>query len=311
MNDEQFHDGTSIGVQLDITRAAVWKMLKKLQSYGVALESVKGRGYRLKKPIFLLNNKKIKANCNHKKIQVEVFEKLPSTNAYLKNNSDQNLQNIKVCIAETQTQGKGRLNRSWHSPFGENIYFSMSYSFQKDLSELPGLSLVIALAACKAIDVIIPRDENPLLIKWPNDILIDQQKLAGILIEAQAESNGFCRIVVGIGINVNMEQVDEEFIQPWTSLLQVTSKYHDRNPLCAALIDAIVVYLKQFSTHGLASFRNEWEKRDFLCNRVVTLASSNIKNKGICMGINENGCLLLKHEDGTIHAYSAGDTTLS
>jgi BirA family transcriptional regulator, biotin operon repressor / biotin---[acetyl-CoA-carboxylase] ligase len=107
LSDGEYHDGTSIGYQLDITRAAVWKIIKKLEQYEVRLTSVKGKGYRLESPLILLNQKKIKSRLNYRPIQLDILEKVDSTNDYLKSFTHQN-KKVRVCLAEMQTQGKGR-----------------------------------------------------------------------------------------------------------------------------------------------------------------------------------------------------------
>lgn len=310
LNDGQFHDGTSMGAELNITRSAVWKMLQKLESYGISLESVKGKGYLLKTPLILLDEQKIKSHLSCNTIQLEILPTVQSTNTYLMDSIDKT-KKVKVCVAETQTHGKGRLNRQWHSPFGQNIYFSMSYPFQKDISALSGLSLVTALATSSAITTAVPACENRLLIKWPNDIVINKDKLAGILIELRAESNGFCDAIIGIGINVNMPYAHEKDInQSWSSLLNATGHYYDRNHLCAILINTLMDYLEKFVTYGLCAFLKEWQSKDLLLNQTVSLISSQGIHTGVCMGINPQGHLLLKHSDNLIHAYSSGDVTL-
>ena len=261
-------------------------------------------------PLILLDRKKIKANLRHSTIQLDILEKTDSTNEYLKKFISQN-EKIRVCIAELQTQGRGRLNRQWYSPFGQNIYFSMLYPFQKVLSELSGLSLVVGLAICQSIESVVKLKNKMLSIKWPNDIFVDQCKLAGILIEIQAESNGFCQAIVGIGINVNMLNATKKDIgQPWTSLLKITEQYQDRNDLCVALIDVLMDYLERFSSHGLLAFTEEWKSRDGLFGRVVSVISGSKKHEGICVGINTQGHLLLKTSEKIIQACTSGDSTL-
>ncbi|MCD6055137.1 MAG: birA [Gammaproteobacteria bacterium] len=310
LSDGQYHDGTSIGKCLNITRAAIWKAIKKLEEYDVPLNSIKGKGYRLEVPLLLLNQKKIKANLKHRSVQLDILEKTTSTNDYLKKFTGQN-QKIIICMAETQTQGKGRLHRNWYSPFGENIYFSILCPFEKDISELSGLSLVVGLAVCHAIESAIELSSNCLKLKWPNDILLNHRKIAGILIEIEAESNGFCQAIIGIGINVNMNKAPKNCIdQKWSSLLKATKNFQDRNILGATLIDSLIDYLERFSSNHLSVFIEEWKKRDCLANREISLISGSKEAKGICAGINENGCLLLKTADKKILTFSSGDTTL-
>lgn len=309
LSDTCYHDGTSIGNRLNITRAAVWKVIKKLEGYGVDLESSKGKGYRLTAPLHLLNIKKIKSLLIRPSVQVELLEKTESTNDYLKKLMVGN-KSIKVCIAELQTHGKGRLNRQWHSPFGKNIYLSLLYPFQMDISELSGLSLVVALALCHAIESTTALTDS-IAIKWPNDLVIKQNKIGGTLIEIQAESHGSCQTIIGIGLNVNMHIANKKQInQPWSSLLKATNTHQERNLLCAAIINNLIDYLERFSKFGLNNFTDEWKTKDSLYAQAIEVMSGQLKFSGIGAGINNQGHLLIKMNDGTIKAFGSGDTTL-
>ena len=138
---------------------------------------------------------KYKKNLHDKSIYLDVFEKIDSTNDYLKNLKKSSLPQI--CLAEMQMSGKGRLGRVWHSPYAKNIYLSCRYPFKKDLSELGGFSLAMSLAVHAVLKNYLNADL--LKVKWPNDILFAQQKIAGILIELEAESHGMTEIIIGIG----------------------------------------------------------------------------------------------------------------
>ncbi len=310
LNDREYHDGTSIGNQLHITRAAVWKAIKKLEQYNVPLKTMKSKGYQLTSPLTLLNAIQIQACLKHKKIQIDVLEKIDSTNDYLKPLIPQN-KKIIACIAETQTKGKGRLNRAWYSPFAENIYLSLLYPFEKDMSELSGLSLVIGLAICHAIEAQVDLKNHSLKVKWPNDVLLDDHKLAGTLIEIQAESHSFSQIIIGIGINVNMKQASQHDItQAWTSLLEKTGVYIDRNQLTVALIDTLIDYLEKFSKENLQGFINEWQSRDHLANSEIKMMSETTCWQGTAAGINAQGHLQMKTKDNAILSFASGDAIL-
>lgn len=310
LNDGLYHDGTSIGEDLKISRAAVWKLIKKLEQYNIPLTCTKGKGYKLESPLALLDMTKLKSQLRHKSVQLDILEKTPSTNDYLKSFSKQN-KKIIACFSESQTKGKGRLHRQWHSPFAENIYLSVLCPFEKDISELTGLSMVSALAVCHALESVMDFQEKKLSIKWPNDILIEGRKLAGILIEIEAESNAFCQVIIGIGINVNMSHaLKNEIDQAWVSLSKVTDHYIDRNTLATEIIDSLIDYLERFSSHGLEKFHSEWKKRDCLTNAMISVLSGSKKIKGRYLGINHQGHLKLKSETGNILTLSSGDTTL-
>jgi BirA family biotin operon repressor/biotin-[acetyl-CoA-carboxylase] ligase len=309
LNDHKYHDGTSIGQELDITRAAVWKTIKKMEQYGIDVKSVKGKGYLLEEPLICLDEIKINSEILKHSIDLEILEKINSTNEYLKKHVISDNQ-TKVCMSEMQTHARGRLNRKWHAPFGKNISISFLYPFQGDISEMSGLSLVVGLAVIQAIDNTYELDKQ-LSVKWPNDIVVDDAKLAGILIELQGESNGYCNVIIGIGINVNMLKANNKQInQKWTSLQKLTGQYQDRNYLSSNVINTVMDYLNKFIKSDLKVFIHEWNERDCLFNKSITVVASNVTHRGIGAGINSSGHLLLKKKNGVIKSFSSGDTTL-
>lgn len=306
LNGGEYHDGNSMGEKLRMTRSAIWKVIKKLEQYQVNIDSIKGKGYALLEPLALLEMNKIKKMLNEK-VELEIFESIGSTSDYLK--SCKNVKGIKICLSEQQTEARGRLNREWYSPFGKNLYMSCLFSFQKDMSELSGLSLVTALAivnTLKSYD--IPTD---LCVKWPNDILYANKKISGTLIEIQAETHGHTQAVIGIGINVNMLNDDEHHIsQAWTSLRKILGVYVDRSDLCARLANNLFTYLRRFDSYGFSVFIDEWMQADCLSHQTITLQNVNQKIKGKVVGINEQGHLLLELPNGPVRAFSSGDTSI-
>ncbi|HEX4045600.1 MAG TPA: bifunctional biotin--[acetyl-CoA-carboxylase] ligase/biotin operon repressor BirA [Gammaproteobacteria bacterium] len=307
LNDQAYHDGTTIGEKLNVTRSAVWKMIKKLHAYGVQIESVKGKGYRLITPLKLLDRRSIRQQLTDKIVKIEVFESIGSTNEYLK--SYYTDKATRICLAEQQEQGKARLQRNWYSPFGLNVYFSCLYHFQQDMSELAGLSLVVSLAVVKTLHGYgLPAS---LAVKWPNDVVYLGQKLAGILIEVQAETHGVCHAIIGIGINVNIHQdANRQIDQPWTSLMNILDEYIDRNQLCATLANYLLQDLKRFEKLGLAAFMAEWQTVDLLTGQMVTLKCGEHLITGMAMGINAHGHLLLRLKNGKMQAFSSGDASV-
>lgn len=306
LNDGQFHDGTSIGEALGMTRSAVWKVIQKLISYQVPVLSIKGKGYALPSPLILLDPQKIRADLDNKKLEIQIFESISSTNDYLR--VKKNAKAPQACIAEQQTRGKGRLDRRWYSPFAQNIYLSFLYSFQKDISELAGLSLVVGLAIVSVLKSYGVNES--LLVKWPNDILYDQRKLAGNLIEIQAESHGESRSIIGIGINVNMQAENTPIDQAWISIAQILGCYIDRNELYARLINRLVEYLHRFNALGFASFQEEWDEVDSLHAQTISIKSGNNLFEGKVLGVNTQGHLLVRLANGSERSFSSGDATI-
>jgi len=306
LNDGKFHDGTTLGEKFNMTRAGIWKAIKKLQDYGIEIESIKGKGYRLTDPLILLNKTTIKKGLQHK-INVEVLETTNSTMDYFKTSNDH--KKMGLCFAETQSAARGRFNRHWHTPFAQNISLSLRYPFAKDISQLAGLSIVVGLGLCYSLEKLVFR--KPLQLKWPNDIIYDNKKLGGVLIEIEAESNGWCHAIIGFSINTNMQhQQGKQISQAWTSLREINKQYVDRNLLSIQLINDLLTQLEQFTTSGFKAFMPKWKTFDYLHNKNITLRNLEHHITGKAQGINEQGHLLLKTKNGKITACSSGDASI-
>lgn len=310
LSDGNYHQGSDLGKTLKITRSAIWKFTQQLKQLGIKINSEKARGYCMEEPVILLNANTIKKKFDapDQQFMLEILDTTTSTNDHLKKITPKN--QVHFCLAEQQTAGRGRLGRNWHSPFGVNIYLSCSWPFQKDLSQLSGLSLVVGLAVIEALKHFTPNES--LKIKWPNDILWNHQKLAGILLEITAESNGFSNAIIGIGININSSKQTQDLIdQPWVSLHEITKNYFDRNELAAQLIKQLLLFISEFSKNGLEPFLDLWKQHDALINQSIQFKQGKEENSGTVMGIDKQGYLLIKKSDGHIESYSAGDTTLA
>ena len=313
LGDGLCHSGNELGVHLAMSRSAIWKQIHQLTAWGITINSIAHRGYQLSAPVQLLNEAKIREALSRrsfeKPIDLHLFSELDSTNRYLKEASLS--PSLSVCLAEKQTNGRGRFGRQWVSPFGENIYFTGRWQWQACLSKLSGLSLVISLAVLAALQGAIA--EHGVLIKWPNDLLWDKKKLAGVLIEVNAESNGQAHLIIGIGININTQTQNQPLTdeKPWCSLYEITGRYFDRNTIIADLIGLIDNYLEQFKSQGFTSFHQQWQQVDYLQNKWITVSQPSGTLYGQALGVNEGGLLLLQDEQGNRHELSSGDTTLS
>jgi BirA family biotin operon repressor/biotin-[acetyl-CoA-carboxylase] ligase len=260
----------------------------------------------LKENLLLLNQELINKKIANSNIIIEVLENIDSTNTYLRNKLSQD--KIRVCFAETQSGGRGsRKRRFWYSPFGQNIYMSYSRSLRKDLSELSGLSLVVSMAMLDAIKEIGISDN--IMLKWPNDGMYEGHKLMGNIIEAQVGNKGGALVIIGLAINVNMlEDENNNITQKWSSLRKITGKYIDRNNLAVALIHNLNFYLEQFEKYGLRDFIHQWQKIDSLYNKSIKLNDGEFS--GIAKGINEEGNLLLELGGGEVKAFPSGEASI-
>jgi BirA family transcriptional regulator, biotin operon repressor / biotin---[acetyl-CoA-carboxylase] ligase len=308
LNTHSHQDGTTLGEQLGISRAAIWKMVTYLKEEGIKIDSIKGKGYRLIDPLILLDQDyiQIEANLLNLDCNVSVFESIDSTNDFNYRLSVD--KKFNVCISEKQTNGGGRFKRKWLSPYARNIYLSIKYTIDKDVSELSGLSLILGIGVVEALSDAIGLDG--LQIKWPNDILFEDSKLCGISMDVRAEANALTEITIGIGINVNMLEL-EDINRKWTSIQEITGSYIDRNKIIIKILNRIIHLLNDYEHKGFQSFIKVFHHYDYLLNKKINLRSGKYEYAGIGCGINSLGHLLIKNKDGDVKSFSSADTTLA
>lgn len=307
LSDGLCHSGTELGQALNISRSAIWKQIKQLIEWKIPILSIPQQGYQLKQSIILLDESTISEQLNELPVRLHLFNSLDSTNRYLKDLTISDY--LDVCCAEQQTQGRGRFGRTWHSPFGENIYCSSRWKLQCDLAKLAGLSLITSLAIVKTLQKFI--DTKEIKIKWPNDILWKDKKLCGSLIEIIAESNAIAQVVIGIGLNVNSDTEHHPLPdKPWCSLYELSGKQHNRNEIIGHLIATLNDYLTPFLNHDLQFFMDEWQHYDYLIHQRITVTQALETLSGVACGINSNGQLILRDDEGKLHLLSSGDTSL-
>lgn len=301
--DGEFHSGEQLGTALGMSRAAINQHLKILQTWGLDIFRVTGKGYCLPEPIDLLST--VVINEKHHTDAIEVIPVIDSTNQYLLDNIER-LHSGDACIAEYQQAGRGRRGRQWFSPFGTNLYFSMYWRLEQGPAAAMGLSLVIGIVMA---EVLRRSGCENIKVKWPNDLYINDKKVAGILVEMTGKTGDVAHIVLGAGINIAMKAADVEVVdQGWTSLQQQGIKL-DRNALVAALITELRLALTQFEREGMVPFVPRWHALDNYINRQVKLIIGDREVHGIARGINEYGALMLEQE-GEVQAWVGGEISL-
>lgn len=282
--DGEFHSGSDLGTALGISRAAVWKRIKRVSDeLGVPVRSVQGKGYRLDQPLQLLNGDALQAAFPE--LPVFVYESIDSTNNQAKTLLAEQAAPIAV-FAEHQTQGKGRRGRDWSSPFAQNLYLSYVWPVTKGLSQIDGLSLVIGLAVAKTIKRLAGFAAE---LKWPNDVLINKKKVAGILLELKGDPVELCHVIIGIGVNLNMLDALNSIDQEWTSLSKEVGSSVDRELFARLLIEELESYLERQKLYGFASMRAEWLALHAWQGRKVLLHTGNDYISGTVVGVGEKG----------------------
>ena len=236
------------------------------------------------------------------KVVLEIFDTISSTNDYLLREEKNKNKDIKICIAEEQTKGRGRRGKSWISPKFKNIYFSLNSYLKKE--DLSGLSIAVALSVSKVLTKINVMS----LIKWPNDLLVGNKKICGILIET-AKVGELTKVVIGIGINVNMEY-SELIDQEWTSIKLEKKKSVDRNSIITEMINQLCITLNEFEQEEFDYFINKFTSLDFLKDKQFTLKDKP-NETFIGKGIDNKGLLIAQNlKDQRIVKFSSGEVSL-
>jgi BirA family biotin operon repressor/biotin-[acetyl-CoA-carboxylase] ligase len=198
---------------------------------------------------------------------------------------------LSVHLAEQQEAGKGRNGKKWISPKGKNIYLSLGWKSPLQYSELDGLSLSVGSILATVLN---KKANNSIKIKWPNDLMINQKKISGILIET-IEIEGQVGIVIGIGINVHMSQEDGKDIdQSWVALDEASRDINDRNLLVAMLLNELFKLIKIFPKEGFKAFKSEFESLDLLNGKVCKVTSDDTDKVVEVIGVSDSGELLVK-----------------
>ena len=314
MADGGFHSGAELAKRLQISRSSVWKQLYALSELGLESSAVTGKGYRLNRPIELLDNFKInKALSIDAKLfisRVEIYDQIESTNNYLVKLAQENPASGIVCLAEYQSSGRGRRGRTWVSPFGSNIYLSVLWRFEKGPAAISGLSLAAGIAVVRALKQLSIKGIG---LKWPNDIYWQEKKLGGILIDVSGETDGPCVAVIGIGLNIFIpEQQALGIDQGWTDLTQIMGQTgFSRNELAASLLNELLPVIAHFENEKIQSYLDQWREYDCMSGKSVTLFMGEKKFTGVVMGIDDNGMLLLQRPDGVTQVFASGEVSFN
>lgn len=306
LKDGRFHSGQALGVALGVSRSAIWKQLQHLEAeLGLSIHKVRGRGYQLAAPLTLLDPVEIREQAPSCDWPILVFDSIDSTNAEALRAIERGQAAPFLVLAERQTAGRGRRGRKWASPFAENIYYSLVLRIEGGMRQLEGLSLVVGLAVMQALRELGISGAG---LKWPNDVLVGQKKIAGILLELVGDPADVCHVVLGVGINVNM-QITDEVDQQWTSMRLESGKVFDRNHLVGELGAMLQAYLSRHQVDGFSAIQAEWEQNHLWQGRAVSLIAGVNHIDGEVLGIDNQGALRLK-VGGVEKVFSGGELSL-
>lgn len=314
LDDRGFQSGEALAADLAVTRAAVWKAVEQLRELGVGLDAQTNKGYRLAAGVSALSAERIAAQLPaavREHIEALLVEWiLESTNTRLLEALPPTAGAASVVLAEHQTGGRGRRGRGWIAPPGGAICLSLAWQFADMPADLAALSLVVGLCTAGALHEIGVDDVR---LKWPNDVVTPRGKLGGILIEMRAEAGGPVHVVIGIGLNVLLDDAARAAISATGNtaddIRARRSPVPDRNRIVAAVLARLVPALEAFPQAGLTPWLEEWHAHDALYDREVRVENAGEVARGIARGIDTHGALLVEDTSG-VRRFISGEVTV-
>lgn len=311
LSDQKIWSGEELASQLGVTRATISQWVKQLESSGMEFNKVKGRGYRLLSPVQMLDYKgllqALSTEVRGRLSLVDISVQSPSTNdSAMKAQYDSG--KWKLFTTEHQTRGRGRRGRVWENPPCSNLAFSLGYRGHIPLSQLYMSSLLVGYAVASELANYCGVEAK---IKWPNDIYVNDKKIAGILCELQGSPPDDVLLVVGVGLNVfNKPDLTVKTASDVTSLVQVSDREISRTELLARLVDSIVTRFYEFEQRGTSWLLDEWSGLDLLQNRPITVLRGDQAFNGTGAGVDENGQLRLLDEAGNVVLFNGGEVSV-
>ncbi|OQY24769.1 MAG: biotin--[acetyl-CoA-carboxylase] ligase [Desulfobacteraceae bacterium 4572_35.2] len=303
-----FLSGEDISQKLGVSRAAVWKHIGHLREMGYAIEAVPSRGYHLLEQPDLLLPMAVQSGLETQFVakRVEYFSETDSTNQRAQQLGEQGAEHGTVVIAEGQSAGRGRMGRAWSSPAAVNLYTSILLRPKILPIQAAQLTFLSAVAVARTVEAVA---DIQVAVKWPNDILLDGEKIAGLLNEISAEMEGIHYVVLGIGVNLNMtaDQFPDDLRYPATSLLLATGQRIDRLAFAQELYRQLDGLYQLFCQQGFVPIRLAWEALFEMVGRQVSVDCGGTVFTGCVEGIAEDGALLLRLASGDQQEIYAGD----
>lgn len=310
LSSSEFRSGEAIAHQLGVSRGSVWQALQDLEQHEIRIFRMPGRGYRLAETVHWLDGDEIRNALGDYRhlIQLEVVEIADSSNSILMQKAALGAEHGSCLAIELQTRGRGRRGRTWHTNLGGGLTFSLLWRFNRGASALSGLSLAVGVGIMRALEQAGIHDTR---LKWPNDILHNEQKLAGILIELQGDMLGPSTAVIGIGLNLKLSGHARTSIdQAATDIASILPGQPNRNHLLALILNHLCDVLQQFETEGFCRLREEWNKHHFYQDRPVRmLLPDGNEYLGIVTGVAEDGALLVQGAEGE-RRFTAGEISM-
>ncbi len=310
LSDGRFHSGQDMAAHFRVSRATVFNLLQTAERHGVGIHAVRGKGYRLAERLSWLDEGELQAMLaasGHGYV-LKTVEEIHSTNTLLTQEAQAGAAHRTVLYADYQHAGRGRRGRSWQSPLGGGLTFSVLWRFERGMDQLSGLSIAVGLALARALAARCPL---PVKLKWPNDVLAGYRKLAGILVEVQGELAGPSFAVIGIGVNEHLPARHRQEIDQAVVDLAEMGVAISRSELLHAILCELAQIMAVFEQDGIRPILAEWPHWHAHEGRAVSLRTPDgHRHSGTASGLDEAGNLLLSLPGGEMRKFSAGEVSL-
>ncbi|SKA07436.1 biotin--[acetyl-CoA-carboxylase] ligase [Selenihalanaerobacter shriftii] len=310
-NESEYISGQKLSDQLKVSRTTIWKYVKSLREQGYLIDSSSKLGYRLIKAPDILSPEEIKRDLETDVLGSEViyYEQVESTNNLAEVKARKGAIEGTIIIAKEQVGGKGRLGREYFCP-SEGVWFSVILRPDLKPTFASQLNFVAAVALARTIEQLTNLQPG---IKWPNDILINQRKVSGILTEMNAEIDRVNYVILGLGINLNIEKAEfpEELIRKATSVKEEFGKEVSKLDFFLSLLHELEKEYVKLQEDGFGSVLQGWRDYNITLGKEVKVNNVREVLKGQAIDVDDEGALLIKLEDGTVERVIAGDVTLN
>ena len=304
-----FISGEELARKCGISRTMVWKHIKSLEREGFGIEAVPSQGYKITTVPDILRQGDIRPGLRTTIIgkKIHFLSEVTSTNTLAMEMAADGTPEGTVVIAETQTGGKGRLGRKWISPKG-NLYLSVVLRPNIPMHKAPLITLTGAVAVASAIRTTCGLEAG---IKWPNDILLSGKKVSGLLTEMSAEQDRIRHVVLGIGVDVNMEmgELPAEVRSVTTTLAAEAGAKINRTMLLQQVLRDLETWYEKFLIND-AEVLDEWKKLNTTVGNRITVSGTGEALDGLAQGVDGDGRLIVRLDNGTIRTVAAGDVTI-
>lgn len=301
--------GEALSVTLRVSRTMIWKQIKQLRTEGYIVEASSKKGYRLVACPDILSAEEVLPG-----LKTEVFgrkdyfyyQEIDSTNQQARILASQGYPEGTVVVADAQTAGRGRRGRDWYSPAGQGIYMSLILRPHMPLKEISRISLMPAVALAETLQEEL---DLPAQIKWPNDILINKKKIAGILSEAITDMDGIEFVVIGMGLNINNAESDfpDDFRNHPTSVLAEKKQNASRIKILQCLLAKLEQHYQRLQAGDFTEILMAGRRLSMVIGQQVSLETNQGLVTGRAVEIDENGFLLVKDGSGTLHTVISGE----